>query len=1096
MNLFTELKRRNVFRVGIAYLLGGWVLLQGADFALDVIGAPNWIIQVLVLLAIIGLPAVLIFAWVFEMTPEGLKRESEVDRSRSIAPQTGRKLNYVITGTLILIILVMGAERWYLAQGPATVSMVPVSVEPNANEAGPETLPKSVAVLPFADLSQAGDQQWFADGLAEEILNALAKTPDLLVSSRTASFRYRGSQQELPQIAAELGVAHILEGSVRSAGDRIRVTAQLIRASDGFHIWSENYDRDVADMITIQEDLARNIALALETTMDPDALAAMTRVGTQSVEAYQAMLRGMALEISALDSFEGQRLLDALEQFEKARAADPDFAYAHLRIASWWKQQKNPSYTASELTGLNPTELQERFDEAIGEAIDHAPTDLDRKGYQALEAEVNLRFGQALKLYSEYLDARPQEDIAWLGMLSVAGVLSDRAAMERVLDHTRENGLRDPFYATLYVGEAYKYRNPGEVADYGLAALQRWPGHSALLYQTHRALMWAGRAEEGAEIRRQYVRNNEPSPVMELRQACIEGRLGDAESILATVVPGKVPSWRSNRWLMLLMLDRREEATELIRHYDTEASVYELTGFMSYMIFDARPFRSLDLLMQREGIRRPLPVEVPYKCPPPSPPSVAVLPFVNMSADPDNEYFSDGISEELLNLLVRIDGLRVPSRTSSFAFKGMNTDIKEIARQLDVGHVLEGSVRKAGNRVRITAQLIDVDTDTHLWSETYDRELEDIFAIQDEIAGHIVEALQLVLGPDQAGEKTAQSTANLGAYESYLRGRYLFLQRGVVSLTEAVAALRSAVEQDPDFADAWAALAQTGVTLAGWDPANAEQHMAQVDEAANRALELDPDSATALSALGLAHFNRLEWLEGFEYLQKAASIARDSTPVYWYGLFLQSAGYLKEAEQQLKAAERMDPVYPQLQYGLGLSALDRNDVEAARHHMQNAIDGNNPNGEYGMSFIYFLEGNEDGMRRILMNLLETFDEGILVGSREQRAAVESILAALDDPGRREQGIASARAIQQMPLLGWFEAQEEILGAMQDMLQAGMYLELAPALGQSTWMPAFAEVRQLPGFKPFMQDVGLIDLWRERGWPDRCRPLGKNDFECD
>jgi TolB-like protein len=237
MSLFAELKRRNVFRVGIAYLLGAWVLLQGADFALDVIGAPNWIIQALTVLAAIGLPAVLVFSWVFEMTSEGLKRESDVDRSQSITPQTGRKLNYVITGTLILIIVVMGAERWFLAQGPSPASMKPVSVEPDAVETSPEAVPKSVAVLPFADLSQAGDQQWFADGLAEEILNALAKTPDLLVSSRTASFRYRGSQQEISQIAEELGVAHILEGSVRSAGDRIRVTAQLIRASDGFHIW-------------------------------------------------------------------------------------------------------------------------------------------------------------------------------------------------------------------------------------------------------------------------------------------------------------------------------------------------------------------------------------------------------------------------------------------------------------------------------------------------------------------------------------------------------------------------------------------------------------------------------------------------------------------------------------------------------------------------------------------------------------------------------------------------------------------------------------------------------------------------------------------
>jgi TolB-like protein/tetratricopeptide (TPR) repeat protein len=486
----------------------------------------------------------------------------------------------------------------------------------------------------------------------------------------------------------------------------------------------------------------------------------------------------------------------------------------------------------------------------------------------------------------------------------------------------------------------------------------------------------------------------------------------------------------------------------------------------------------------------------PYKCPPPSPPSVAVLPFVNMSADPDNEYFSDGISEELLNLLVRIDGLRVPSRTSSFAFKGMNTDIKEIARQLDVGHVLEGSVRKAGNRVRITAQLIDVDTDTHLWSETYDRELEDIFAIQDEIAGHIVEEMQLVLGPKGTPDRGGKPTENLSAYESYLRGRYLFMQRGVAYLTQAVEAHRSAVRQDPDFADAWAALAQTAATLAGWDPKNAANHMAPAEEAARRALELDPESATALSALGIMHFNRLEWATGLDYLGRAAAIARDSTPLHWHGLVLQSAGYLAEAAQQLKAAELLDPVYPQLQFGVGLSALDQNNVEAARQHMQRAIDGNNPNGWWGMSIVYLLDGDAEGLRRMVAETLKVYDEGMLVASDEERQAFNNMLAALDDPSAGARGIEGARLLGWITVLKWLGAEEEILGYFQDLLATGRIMELSTALGQSIWMPAFEEVRRLPGFDALLRDAGLVDLWRERGWPDLCRPLEDGGFTCD
>jgi TolB-like protein len=477
--------------------------------------------------------------------------------------------------------------------------------------------------------------------------------------------------------------------------------------------------------------------------------------------------------------------------------------------------------------------------------------------------------------------------------------------------------------------------------------------------------------------------------------------------------------------------------------------------------------------------------------------SVAVLPFVNMSSDPEQEFFSDGISEEILNVLVRIEDLRVPSRTSSFAFKGLNTDIREIAGQLDVGHILEGSVRKAGNRVRVTAQLIDVSTDTHLWSETYDRELEDIFAIQDEIAGHIVDAMKLVLGPDDGQQGPQKHTADLGAYESYLRGRYLFLQRGVASLTEAVAAHRAAVEQDPDFADAWAALAQSSATLAGWDTENSEKHLAPVENAAQRALELDPESATALSALGLMYQYRLEWALSLDYFERAAQVARDSTPLYWYASLLESAGYLAESSPHYKAAERLDPVYPQLQFGLGLHALHWNDLEAARQHMQRAIDGNNANGWNGMTFVYLLERDADGLRAMIEAQAQYYAQREQLDSDGRiRQAHIDMLAALDDPNARTRGIKGARTINQFTVLLWLGAKEEVLATLQDQLESGDTTALTNSLTVGIWMPAFKEVRQLPGFKTLLRDTGLVDLWRERGWPDLCRPSGTEDFTCD
>jgi len=400
MSLFDELKRRNVFRVGIAYVLMGWVLLQAADFAFDLIGAPNWVIQSISVVVVIGLPIALFFAWAFEMTPEGIKREADVDRSQSIAPRTGRKLDNTIIAVLVVVIVSMAVERIYFSDdsGPGETSAVPA-------------VAKSIAVLPFADLSQAQDQTWFADGLAEEILNALVKVPDLQVTARTSSFAFKGSDKPISEIATELGVEHVLEGSVRSSTDRIRVTAQLIRASDGFHLWSENYDRNVDDMISIQEDLALSIATALETSMDPEALAEMAQVGTKSIEAYQNYLRGLQLKQEALTTAEDSEVFEqAYAQFEKARAIDPGFADAHVQAADYWKVELSPTRTDTGSSGLQPLEMLREYHERIGLGIQNASNEADRVRSLADRAMLDLRLNESRRLFDQYLELRPNDE--------------------------------------------------------------------------------------------------------------------------------------------------------------------------------------------------------------------------------------------------------------------------------------------------------------------------------------------------------------------------------------------------------------------------------------------------------------------------------------------------------------------------------------------------------------------------------------------------------------------------------------------------------------------------------------------------------------
>ena len=235
MSLIQELRRRNVFRVAIAYVLLGWAVLQGADFLLDLAEAPGWVIRVFSIAGLAGFPFALFFAWAYELTPEGIKREHEVDRTSSMTTNTGRRLDRLIILFLVVAIGFLLADRYMGMERGAVESASQARGETPTPVAATQDR-RSVAVLPFVAMSSGEDDEYFADGLTEEILNSLAQLPELLVTARTSAFQFKGQDLPVQEIAGKLGVGHIVEGSVRRSGDRLRVTAQLIRAEDGFHL--------------------------------------------------------------------------------------------------------------------------------------------------------------------------------------------------------------------------------------------------------------------------------------------------------------------------------------------------------------------------------------------------------------------------------------------------------------------------------------------------------------------------------------------------------------------------------------------------------------------------------------------------------------------------------------------------------------------------------------------------------------------------------------------------------------------------------------------------------------------------------------------
>lgn len=337
MSLFSELRRRNVIRVAAAYLVVGWLLTEVASTLLPMFGAPDWVARSLVLVIALGFVPVMIFCWAYELTPEGLKRESEVNRDESITWQTGRKLDLV---TIVAVIAGVAFLAWSRVAPDDAARSVEAT---NAVASGP--VEASVAVLPFVNMSGNAENEYFSDGLTETLLHMLAQVPELRVAARTSSFAFKGQEKDIREIALALSVAHVLEGSVQRSGDRVRITAQLIRASDGFHVWSENYDRTLDDIFGIQDEIAGKVGGALSDSLLGVRDKAIDGIATKNISAYDLYLKALAEH--AKGSYGS--LQDAAGYLKDALSQDPEFLDAKSALAK--------NYLAQMLTGLMTPEV-------------------------------------------------------------------------------------------------------------------------------------------------------------------------------------------------------------------------------------------------------------------------------------------------------------------------------------------------------------------------------------------------------------------------------------------------------------------------------------------------------------------------------------------------------------------------------------------------------------------------------------------------------------------------------------------------------------------------------------------------------------------
>jgi TolB-like protein len=480
--------------------------------------------------------------------------------------------------------------------------------------------------------------------------------------------------------------------------------------------------------------------------------------------------------------------------------------------------------------------------------------------------------------------------------------------------------------------------------------------------------------------------------------------------------------------------------------------------------------------------------------------SLAVLPFVNLSSDKEQEFFSDGMTEEITSALAKVPKLRVVGRTSAFQYKNENKDLRAIGQALSAAYLIEGSVRKAGDQVRITAQLIKADDGTNVWTESYDRQLTNIFATQEDIARAIAASLQIPLGLKQGESLVSNRTGDLDAYQEYLRARTLIRARDIPG---AIAVLERSVPRNPNYAPGWALLAiayeffpiyelDLGSMPSAQARTTVDTAIAKADMAAHKAIELDPTHPSGYAALGWLEMERKNWTASEDAFKQALlRDPDDPDTLHLASLTLMTMGRLKQALETRQKLRTLDPFVPVYNVYAGLALQLNGRVEEGLQMLTTVP----PEGAVGVQRNVYLSlaYAVTGRRNVAADtLLATTGNQHMVS----RANVEKAAKLL------REGPAKAGAEETAPDPNYYFSFVQALNGSPDVVLRGVdlwtnqigFANVLPVY--YIWHPTFAPVRKTERFKEIVRKAGLVDYWKARGWPDLCHPFGADDFACE
>ncbi len=736
-----------------------------------------------------------------------------------------RKIGF-IAAAIVIVAVALGIWQFY-AHRP--------DIEPASMEKMAFPLPDkpSIAVLPFDNLSGDKEQDPIADGLTEDIITSLSRVPDLFVIARNSTFTYKGKPVKVQQVAEELGVRYVLEGSVQRSGDNLRITAQLIDALKGNHLWAHRFDRRAENLFAMQDEITREVLIELRVKLTAGDFARTVSRGTESLEAW--LLRSQAYALATKRTQE--HVLKGRELYEKAAEIDPNYARVWAGLA--WTY---------------------RVEARLGGWV------MSRK--EAL--------AKALEIAEHAMEIDPKEPFCYIHLADIYLIKGEH---DRALAHAEKAVDLAPSYSSsigalawqsFWVGEFQRCVN-------AFARMKRLNPHypAAYLGVEGGALLFLGRHHDAITTLKEAIRR---MPTNWMAHARLVATYADSDR----------------------MEDAKSAAAELLKTRPN----FTVGNFMKTQPFKKKEHKKWfrDLLL-KAGLPENPPLPLPDK------PSIAVLPFANMSGDPEQQYFSDGIAEHIITALSKKNTKNVCDCPKFlFTYKGKPVKGQQVGRELDVRYVLEGSVRKVGNTVRITTQLIDAKTGHHLWAEKYDREQKDIFALQDEITKRIISSLQENLTIGELAPAYAKGTNSLEAFLKVMQAwdYHMRFTKDDNLISRGLA--EEAITIDPQYGNAYVLLSATYMleTFFG-NTKSRKQSMGQAIKLAKKAVALE--TIGGYSMLGNLYSLTGQNDKALAECKKAVELAPNSASTRaWYGIVLNRAGHYDLAVQELEQAVRRDPM--------------------------------------------------------------------------------------------------------------------------------------------------------------------------------------------